>query len=166
MIQRLFKFLPLLLFFCITSGSCYAQREIVAEVTPSGAGTIGNSRFSLTATIGQPVAGTSALGNRRVNVGFAFFDQFEPVAICRNVGLRLVSGTVTLTLEAADNGSFDNVGIAERSLSKTTFTSADLGENQVELTITDYSGLSDSCTFTVTVVDENSSSSLWMFSGN
>ena len=49
--------------------------------------------------------------------------------------------------------SFDNCGIADISVSQSEFDCMDLGINIITLTVTDFSGNIDSCTSTVTVVD-------------
>ena len=52
-----------------------------------------------------------------------------------------------------DGGSTDNLGIVSSSLSQTTFTADDLGENQITLTVTDTHDNIDSAIATVTVID-------------
>ncbi|WP_157530691.1 T9SS type A sorting domain-containing protein [Hymenobacter norwichensis] len=62
----------------------------------------------------------------------------------------------TRTIEAADVdwGSYDNCsGVASMTLDKTTFTCANMGPNQVTLTVTDNAGNSTSETVTVMLVD-------------
>jgi len=62
----------------------------------------------------------------------------------------------TRTIEAADVdwGSYDNCsGIASMSISPSTFTCANMGPNQVTLTVTDQAGNSASETVTVVLVD-------------
>jgi hypothetical protein len=61
----------------------------------------------------------------------------------------------TRTIEAADidYGSTDNCGIASITLDKTTFTCANLGNNEVTLTVTDFRGNVSKQTVTVVVVD-------------
>ena len=90
------------------------------------------------------------------SIGWSFVlhdeDNTPPVALCQEeVAVDLPpSGTATLTADDIDNGSYDNCGIMERSLSQETFTAADLGLNEVELTIVDESGNSNSC---IAIVD-------------
>lgn len=57
------------------------------------------------------------------------------------------------TTAGINNGSSDNCGNLNYSLSQDTFTCADLGANSVTLTVTDDSGNQASCTATVTVED-------------
>ncbi len=78
-------------------------------------------------------------------------DNQAPVAVCKNYTVTLSGGTTTINPSDVDNGSTDNCGIATMSLSKSTFTCADAGDNQVVLTVYDIHGNSASCTATVTV---------------
>lgn len=81
-------------------------------------------------------------------------DNIAPVAICQNfTGALDASGSVTISVSDIDNGSSDNCGIQEMFLSKTTFTCDDLGDNTVELVVTDGTS-SSTCTATVTILDE------------
>ena len=58
-----------------------------------------------------------------------------------------------ITSYAIDAGNSDNCGVATTSVNKTNFTCSDLGENTVELTVTDVNGNSSSANATVTIVD-------------
>lgn len=82
-------------------------------------------------------------------------DTVAPVAICRPtpVNLFLVGTTVSTTVAAIDNGSFDNCAIANRILSQSIFSCSDIGNNTVTLTVTDSSGNIGFCTATVNVSD-------------
>ena len=78
-------------------------------------------------------------------------------AKCKNVTVSLdASGNYTLTAAEIDNGSSASSGIASMVLSKTAFTCADISTNpnQVTLTVTDNDGNVESCTATVTIVDD------------
>lgn len=63
------------------------------------------------------------------------------------------NGTASISAEDLDNGSSDSCGSVTRSLSQSSFTTADLANSPVEvtLTITDSAGNVDSCTVQVTV---------------
>jgi hypothetical protein len=54
--------------------------------------------------------------------------------------LRLQNGRATLEAADIDYGSTDNCGVASMSLDRTSFTCANVGSNQVTLTVTDRSG--------------------------
>ncbi len=77
--------------------------------------------------------------------------------IIRAAGFTVaITNKGTRTIEAADVdwGSWDRCGsIASMTLSKSTFTCADLGANQVTITVTDDSGNSATETVTINVVD-------------
>jgi len=97
-------------------------------------------------------------------------DNNAPVAIAKNITVALGSdGTVTIDPRDIDGGSYDNCDLTF-SLSKTTFTCADLSnrkkrtskkkkrswkkpKNRVVLTVTDASGNTSSATAIVRVVD-------------
>lgn len=80
-------------------------------------------------------------------------DYMEPVVIAQDISIEIPdsTGIALITTDMIDNGSSDNCGIATISLSKTSFTCGDQGENEVVLTITDESGNSASDTAIVTV---------------
>ncbi len=64
------------------------------------------------------------------------------------------SGQASLTATQIDNGSYDNCTVVSRSISKTSFTCADLGVNTITLTVTDQSGNSQTATVAVTISDK------------
>ncbi len=116
------------------------------------------SVFSCENTV-EPVAitvtATDASGNttdKVVNVRVV--DETAPVAIAKNITLELdANGEAVLTAAALDGGSYDNCSITEMSISATSFSCADAGEQTVTLTVTDHAGLSATATAAVTVVD-------------
>jgi gliding motility-associated-like protein len=59
----------------------------------------------------------------------------------------------TLSASQVDGGSTDNCGITTMSVSRSSFTCADLGTTSVTLTGTDASGNTSTCTTTVTILD-------------
>ncbi len=63
-------------------------------------------------------------------------------------------GSYELKIEQVDNGSTDNVGITQMTLSKSSFTCADLGANKITFTAKDASGNTSAAEVTVTVLDE------------
>uniref|UniRef100_UPI0026198132 GEVED domain-containing protein n=2 Tax=uncultured Psychroserpens sp. TaxID=255436 RepID=UPI0026198132 len=79
-------------------------------------------------------------------------DNQNPVAVCQNISVQLdVTGNAIITGSDINNGSSDNCGIASISVSKTAFTCADEGANNVTLSIKDSNGNEDSCIAVVTV---------------
>lgn len=81
-------------------------------------------------------------------------DTLPPVAACQDITVQLNgSGTVTILPSDINNGSLDNCGTTTATINTDTFTCADIGQNDVTLTITDADGNSSSCVATVTVVE-------------
>lgn len=81
-------------------------------------------------------------------------DVTPPVVLCQDITIQLdASGNVTITPFDVDNGSNDESGIGFMSVSPDGFTCDDTGPNQAILSVTDIYGNENSCTATVTVVD-------------
>ena len=77
-----------------------------------------------------------------------------PTAVCQNFTAQLdATGNVTITGADVDNGSSDPDGPVTLSVSPSSFTCADIGNNTVTLTVTDNTGQTATCTATVTVED-------------
>ncbi len=89
--------------------------------------------------------------NTKVHVN----DITAPTMECAsNLTLPLTSdGTIGVSIDQIDGGSFDACDIVERTISKTEFDCSNIGPNQVLLTAVDSHGNSNSCTAVVTVVD-------------
>ncbi|MBO2545874.1 T9SS type A sorting domain-containing protein [Salegentibacter sp. BDJ18] len=85
-------------------------------------------------------------------------DDQDPVANC--VSGYVVNldnnGTASITPEDLDNNSTDNCGIVSMALSQVDFTTADIGNVPVTLTVRDDAGNIDSCETTVEVRGEAS----------
>ncbi|MFK8059694.1 MAG: T9SS type A sorting domain-containing protein [Polaribacter sp.] len=81
-------------------------------------------------------------------------DKIVPEVKAKDFELELdATGNAILEIEDIDNGSLDNCGIDFYTLSKTNFTVADLGENDIVFTVTDSNGNSDFVTVKITVTD-------------
>lgn len=81
-------------------------------------------------------------------------DNIAPDAQCLPVALPLSSsGTLQVTIDQIDGGSFDACGPLTAELSQTNFDCSSVGVNPVTLTVTDQNNNSATCSTTVTVVD-------------
>ena len=83
-------------------------------------------------------------------------DNEPPIASCQDISIQLdPTGNASIVAADVDNGSSDLCGMVTLSTSVSSFTCADVGPNEVVLTVTDESGNSSMCTATVTVLDDN-----------
>lgn len=133
----------------INDGSSDACGVASLSVSPSsfGCSDIGANTVTLTVTDNN---GNVSTTTATVTVQ----DNRAPSALAQNTTIMLdASGNASLTASQVDNGSSDNCGISTNSISKSSFTCADLGNNTVILTVTDGSGNTSNATAVVTVVD-------------
>jgi hypothetical protein len=133
----------------INDGSSDACGIASLTVSPSsfGCSDIGANTVTLTVTDNN---GNVSTTTATVTVQ----DNRAPSALAQNTTIMLdASGNASLTASQVDNGSSDNCGISTYSISKSSFTCADLGNNTVILTVTDGSGNTSNATAVVTVVD-------------
>lgn len=108
---------------------------------------IGNNTVTLTVT---DAAGNSSTCTTVVTVE----DNVAPNAICQNITVQLdASGNASIVAADVDGGSNDACGIASTSIDITDFTCANIGPNNVTLTVTDTNGNSSTCVAVVTVED-------------
>jgi len=79
-------------------------------------------------------------------------DNVGPTALCQDISI-LLDGTnnASITGGDIDNGSSDACGIATLDASPNAFTCAEVGPNNVTLTVTDVNGNSSTCVAIVTV---------------
>lgn len=81
-------------------------------------------------------------------------DILAPIAECNNVTLNLnTSGEAILSLPQVNNNSTDNIGIIGFELSQTAFDCSNIGENEIQLIVSDHAGNSSECTALITVID-------------
>ncbi len=81
-------------------------------------------------------------------------DTLAPVAVCADVEVFLDdSGMATIDPEAIAGASSDACGIAAVEADLTTFDCSNIGENLVEIKVTDANGNLSSCLAKVTVID-------------
>ena len=84
-------------------------------------------------------------------------DNMNPVAMCQNITTQLdANGMAMIAGAAIDNGSTDNCGIASLVATPATFTCAEIGDNNVTLTVTDDGGNIATCIAVVTIEDNMS----------
>jgi hypothetical protein len=145
------------------NGECSATVTAAPTATDNCAGTV-------TGTTGDPLSysdqGTHTVtwvfddGNGNTSTQtqqVVVQDTVAPTVITKDIIIQLDSeGNASITPDAVDNGSTDNCCLGAKSISKSSFTCSDLGENTVTLTITDCNGNSSSATATVTVADIDS----------
>ncbi|MDT0687253.1 Ig-like domain-containing protein [Autumnicola psychrophila] len=101
---------------------------------------------------------TATLNGMSDECSFNLFleDNVTPVANCVDgYLLSLTDGMASLTAEELDFNSNDNCGIVEMSIDQNIFTTEDLGDNMVTLTVTDAAGNSSTCETIVTVIGED-----------
>jgi hypothetical protein len=108
---------------------------------------LGMNTVTLSATDGSGNTGS-------VNFTVTVLDSSKPVVVTNNISAYLnASGSAVITAAQINNGSTDNAGITNLSLSKTVFTCADLGTNVITLSATDASNNTGTGTATVTIID-------------
>ena len=79
-------------------------------------------------------------------------DTEDPIAVCQNITVELnAMGVATITADDINDGSSDNCEIAEMSINISEFGCANIGDNDVILTVTDIHGNTSECTAVVTV---------------
>ena len=84
----------------------------------------------------------------------AIGDTTSPSAICKNLTVHAnASGNASIVADDINNGSNDACSDVLLSTSQSIFTCANLGVNNVTLTVEDANGNSNSCTAVVTVID-------------
>ncbi len=79
-------------------------------------------------------------------------DTTPPTVFTNNLIFE-AGGELTISAETVNNGSFDNCGLGELSLSQSTFTCDDLGENEILLFVTDINGNTSSAPAIITMLD-------------
>ena len=112
-------------------------------------GNVGTNIITLTAT--DPSGNNSIPAQATVIVE----DKLAPVVKTKNITVQLnTSGTVSIVPADVNNSSSDNCSITSLTLSKDTFTCANVGSNVITLTAIDPSGNVSSTYATVTVQDK------------
>jgi len=129
----------------IVFGGAGVNRNVTLTPVP---GAVGSSVITITINDGQPIDFDST---------FSFILTLEdlvlPTAICQDVQVQLDQfGNGSLTVSQVDNGSTDNCGIQSITISQTNFTCADVGNQLLDLVVTDIVGNVSICQFNTTVL--------------
>ena len=123
--------------------------DIPANITFDG----GNSNFCNGETARNMLTDPTPMGFGWTITDAGMFCS-PPTAVCTDIIVELgAMGTVNITADQLDGGSFDDEGPVTLEINTTTFTCEDTGSNTVILTVTDNTGNIDTCMATVTVVD-------------
>jgi N-acetylneuraminic acid mutarotase len=153
--------LPADLTVAATTNQCSASVPFTASATNQAMLTYTIGGNPITSPYTFPVGTTKVTVTATNNCGTAtgsfavtVQDKQAPTILAAGLQAGLINGTRTLEAADIDYGSFDNCGtIASMSISPRTFTCANIGPNQVTLTVTDNAGNSASQTVTVVIVD-------------
>ena len=101
--------------------------------------------------IGSDNSGNTASTTATVTV----VDNVAPIALGKDISIALDSdGSASISASMVDNGSTDNYGTPSISIDKASFDCSNLGDNLVNLTVTDASGNATKVSVTVTVTDD------------
>jgi hypothetical protein len=131
----------------LTAADACGIATVNASQTAFNCGNVGVVPVTLTVTDNN-----SNTANCIANV--TVIDNTAPVALCQDITVDLnAAGVYNLTGVEINGGSSDACGIASYSASPSVFTCANVGPNNVTLTVTDINGNSATCTATVTVQD-------------
>lgn len=139
-------------------GTCEAVVDFTATATDNcGAASISYSKAPNTAfPLGETtvsVTATDKCGNATTSTFKVLVEDNEgPLAVCQDTEVFLEpSGSVSISPSQVDGGSSDNCSIASMTVIPNSFTTMDVGDNTVTLTVTDGSSNTASCEATVLV---------------
>jgi hypothetical protein len=133
----------------VNNGSSDACGIASVEVSPStfSCANVGPNTVTLTVT--------DTHGNVSTTTAVATVeDRVAPIALAKNITVPLnASGAATITAAQVNNNSSDNCGIASVTVAPSAFTCANVGPNNVTLTVTDTHGNVSTTTAMVTITD-------------
>ncbi len=126
--------------------------EIISvELTSGGAS---GSLFPIGINIVTYTATDASYNSAICSFTITVIDAVPPTAVCQNINLYLdAAGNATLIPNMIDGGSYDNCDSIALSIDITEFNCSNIGDNFVDLTVTDEMNNTASCTSTVTVLD-------------
>lgn len=87
-------------------------------------------------------------------------DNQPPVAKTKAITATLVNGTVSISANDVNDGSYDNCGIASMSISKSIFNCSNIGNNSIEFTVTDINGNTNTTNVNITVLGSTPSATI------
>ena len=131
--------------------NCTPAADLVLEVSQDqfDCGDLGQQTVSLFVNDGSPNSGSGSC-MAMVTVE----DLLPPQAECMNTVVQLdENGTAFLPAFNVDGGSSDNCGTLDLAISQSSFDCTHLGENAVDMIVTDGSNNMDTCMAIVTVED-------------
>jgi len=132
------------------SDNCSPVGNLVITQNPTAGTLLAIGDHTVTITVTDESANSSTCqATLTVN------DDTSPVAVCQNVTVNL--STPILSAAAVDGGSTDNCAVTSRLIdgaANKTFTCADMPSTSVTLTVSDAAGNENTCTATVTIVDD------------
>jgi uncharacterized repeat protein (TIGR03803 family) len=129
-----------------STDACGIQ-SVTVDVTDYTCADVGENTVELTVADAN---GNAATCTAVVTV----IDAIAPEVACKNMEVYLdATGNAAIDAANLDDGSFDACGIEAMALDVTSFTCDNIGENSVELTVTDNNGNTSTCTAVVTVTD-------------
>lgn len=113
--------------------------------TLPNAGTLGNYYWRVDAVRdGEIATGATWL--------FKVIDTVPPTAITKNIAVTLNNGTASISANDINNGSADQYGIQQLLVDRNIFTCANIGDNEVQLTVIDSNNNSATAKAIVTVI--------------
>ena len=128
----------------VTHNSVYADHQgIDASGTyPSGVTTV---TFTLTDDCGN---------TSQCDLDVTVIDPYAPVCVPNDTTVALdANGNVVITGDFVGGNSTDNCSIASIDVAPNSFGCSDIGDNSVNITVTDDSGNASVCQATVTIID-------------
>lgn len=134
-----------------SADNCTAYDDLIFEIADNsfGCADVGSTGLQVELTV------TDASGNSSSCMADVIVeDKVSPDVICQNITVALdENGNVSISADDVDAGSSDACGIASMTIDNGNFSCAEIGDNQVTLTVEDNNGNINSCISTVTVID-------------